>query len=137
MNNKIQHLVLQIEKNKEAIKTFREHNATLEAELLQIVGGDFIQEMVSREKTHGSITKDFGGIKLSYELKQTVTWDQAKLRALWEALPAEIGSKLIKTEFSVSEATFKNQIDPALIDALLDARTTKLSAPSIKIQDHA
>ena len=137
MNNKIQHLVLQIEKNKEAIKTFREHNATLESELLQIVGGDFIQEMVSREKTHGSITKDFGGIKLSYELKQTVTWDQAKLRALWEALPAEIGSKLIKTEFSVSEATFKNQIDPALIDALLDARTTKLSAPSIKIQDHA
>lgn len=137
MNQKIQHLVLQIEKNKEAIKTFREHNATLESELLQIVGGDFIQEMVSREKTHGSITKDFGGIKLSYELKQTVTWDQAKLRALWEALPAEIGSKLIKTEFSVSEATFKNQIDPALIDALLDARTTKLSAPSIKIQDHA
>lgn len=137
MNHKIQHLVLQIEKNKEAIKTFREHNATLESELLQIVGGDFIQEMVSREKTHGSITKDFGGIKLSYELKQTVTWDQAKLRALWEALPAEIGSKLIKTEFSVSEATFKNQIDPALIDALLDARTTKLSAPSIKIQDHA
>lgn len=137
MNHKIQHLVLQIEKNKEAIKTFREHNATLEAELLQIVGGDFIQEMVSREKTHGSITKDFGGIKLSYELKQTVTWDQAKLRALWEALPAEIGSKLIRTEFSVSEATFKNQIDPALIDALLDARTTKLSAPSIKIQDHA
>lgn len=137
MNHKIQHLVLQIEKNKEAIKTFREHNATLEAELLQIVGGDFIHEMVSREKTHGSITKDFGGIKLSYELKQTVTWDQAKLRALWEALPAEIGSKLIKTEFSVSEATFKNQIDPALIDALLDARTTKLSAPSIKIQDHA
>ena len=137
MNQKIQHLVLQIEKNKEAIKTFREHNATLEAELLQIVGGDFIQEMVSREKTHGSITKDFGGIKLSYELKQTVTWDQAKLRALWEALPAEIGSKLIKTEFSVSEATFKNQIDPALIDALLDARTTKLSAPLIKIQDHA
>lgn len=137
MNHKIQHLVLQIEKNKEAIKTFREHNATLEAELLQIVGGDFIQEMVSREKTHGSITKDFGGIKLSYELKQTVTWDQAKLRALWEALPAEIGSKLIKTEFSVSEATFKNQIDPALIDALLDARTTKLSAPSIKIQEHA
>ena len=134
MNQKIQHLVLQIEKNKEAIKTFREHNATLEAELLQIVGGDFIQEMVSREKTHGSITKDFGGIKLSYELKQSVTWDQDKLRALWEALPAEIGSKLIKTEFSVSEATFKNQIDPALIDALLDARTTKLSAPSIKIQ---
>lgn len=134
MNHKIQHLVLQIEKNKEAIKTFREHNLSLEAELLQIVGGDFIQEMVAREKTHGSVTKDFGGIKLSYELKQTVTWDQDKLRSLWESLPRDIGSRLIKTEFSVSEATFKNQIDPALIDALLDARTTKLSAPSIKIQ---
>lgn len=103
-----------------------------EAELLQRTAGDFIAEMVSREKSHGSISKEIEGIKLTYEVKQTISWDQEKLRSLWEALPPEIGSKLIKTEFSVSEAVFKNQVDPGLIDALVDARTTKLGVPTIK-----
>ena len=133
MHKKIPQLVLQIEKNKEAIKTFREHTATLEAELLSLTAGDFIQEMVSREKVHGSVSKEFDGVKLTYDIKQTVTWDQDKLRNLMESLPTDIGSNLIKTEFSVSEAVFKNQIDPALIDALLDARTTKLSSPTVKV----
>jgi len=133
MKSKIQHLVLQIEKNKEAIKAFREHNTVLEAELLGLTSGDFINEMVSREKTYGSVTKDFDGVKLTYDIKQTVSWDQERLKALLENLPVEIGSKLIKTEYSVSETTFRNQIDPALIDALLDARTTKLSKPTISI----
>lgn len=104
-----------------------------EAELLQRTAGDFISEMVSRQKTHGSVSKEIDGIKLTYDIKQSVSWDQDKLRSLWEALPPEIGSKLIKTEFSISEAVFKNQIDPNLIDALVDARTTKLSAPTIKL----
>lgn len=105
----------------------------LESELLSRTSGDFIAEMVAREKSHGSISKEIDGIKLTYEVKQTVAWDQDKLRKLWEALPPEIGSKLIKTEFSVSEAVFKNQVDPGLIDALVDARTTKLSTPQIKL----
>lgn len=105
----------------------------LESELLSRTSGDFIAEMVAREKSHGSISKEIDGIKLTYEVKQTVSWDQDKLRKLWEALPPEIGSKLIKTEFSVSEAVFKNQVDPGLIDALVDARTTKLSTPQIKL----
>jgi hypothetical protein len=104
-----------------------------EAELLSRTAGDFIQEMVQREKTHGSISKEIDGIKLTYEIKQTVSWDQDKLRTLWESLPSEMGGKLIKTEFSVSEANFKAQVDPGLIDALVDARTTKLSNPSIKL----
>ena len=104
-----------------------------EAELLQRTSGDFIAEMVSREKSHGSISKEIDGVKLTYDVKQTVSWNQDKLRALWEALPPEIGSKLIKTEFSVSEAVFKNQVDPGLIDALVDARTTKLGIPTIKL----
>ena len=105
----------------------------LESELLSRTSGDFITEMIAREKSHGSISKEIEGVKLTYEVKQTVLWDQDKLQKLWEALPPEIGSKLIKTEFSVSEAVFKNQVDPGLIDALVDARTTKLSTPQIKL----
>lgn len=105
----------------------------LEAELLQRTSGDFIAEMVQREKSHGSISKEIDGIKLTYDVKQTISWDQERLRSLWESLPPEISSKLIKTEYSVSEAVFKNQVDPALIDALVDARTTKLGIPTIKL----
>ena len=105
----------------------------LEAELLQRTSGDFIAEMVQREKSHGSISKEIDGVKLTYDVKQTISWDQERLRSLWESLPPEISSKLIKTEYSVSEAVFKNQVDPALIDALVDARTTKLGIPTIKL----
>jgi hypothetical protein len=104
-----------------------------ELQLLERTSGDFIAEMVAREKNHGSISKEIDGISLTYEVKQTISWDQAKLRSLWEALPPEVGSRLIKTEFSVSEAVFKNQVDPGLIDALVDARTTKFGVPTIKL----
>lgn len=126
-------LASEIESLKLTVQHFKLKLQHAEAELLSRTAGDFIQEMVSREKTHGSISKEIDGIKLTYEVKQTVSWNQDKLRALWEALPPEIGSKLIKTEYSVSEAVFKNQIDPGLIDALVDARTTKLGAPTIKL----
>jgi hypothetical protein len=126
-------LALKIEDMRKTAHYIKSQIQSMEAELLSKTCGDFISEMVSKEKSHGSISKEIDGIKLTYEVKQTVSWDQNKLRALWESLPSEIGSNLIKTEFSVSEAVFKNQVDPALIDALVDARTTKLSAPTIKL----
>jgi len=116
------------------IKTQIQH---AESELLQRTAGEFMKEMMEREKTHGSISKEIEGVKLTYDVKQTVSWNQEKLQSLWEALPPEIGSKLIKTEFSVSEAVFKNQVDPGLIDALVDARTTKLGVPTIKLNTNA
>lgn len=104
-----------------------------EAEILQRTAGEFIKEMVQREKSHGSVSKAIDGVKLTYEVKQTISWNQEKLRALWEALPPEISKNLIKTEYSVSESVFQNQVDPGLIDALVDARTTKLGIPTIKL----
>jgi hypothetical protein len=103
-----------------------------ESELLSRTSAAFNAEMSQREKTHGSISKEIDGVKLTYEIKQTISWDQEKLKSLREALPIEIADRLIKTEFSVSEAVFKNQVDPGLIDALVDARTTKLGVPTIK-----
>lgn len=111
----------------------KEQNSKLERELLHLTSSDFVAEMVSREKTHGSVSKDIDGVKLTYEVKQTVSWDQEKLRALWEALPSYVGNKLVELKFSVPERMFACQTDPALIDALVDARITKLSAPTIKL----
>jgi len=132
--NPVQKLVSEMELNKDTMSLLKEKNKQLEAELLSLVEAPFLKEMEEREKTHGSISKEIEGIKLTYEVKQTVTWDQERLQTLLENLPMDVGSKLIKIEYSVSEAVFKNQVDPGLIDALIDARTTKLSAPAIKLR---
>ena len=129
----IQDLIAQIESNRTSIAFLKERNTQLEAELLALTSSDFVAEMVAREKTHGSVSKDIDGVKLTYEVKQTVSWDQEKLRALWEALPSYVGNKLVEVKFSVPERMFACQTDPALIDALVDARITKLSAPTIKL----
>jgi hypothetical protein len=89
--------------------------------------------MEAKGKSHGSVTGEIDGIKMTWDVKQTVSWDQAKLRALWEALPIEVGNKLIETKFSVKESVFSAQVDPKLTEALKDARTTKLSSPSVKL----
>jgi len=132
--NPVQELVSKMELNKATMSFLKEKNKQLEAELLSLVEAPFLKEMEEREKPHGSISKEIEGIKLTYEVKQTVTWDQERLQTLLENLPMDVGSKLIKIEYSVSEAVFKNQVDPGLIDALIDARTTKLSAPAIKLR---
>ena len=129
----IQKLIEQIESNRTSIACLKTLNSQLEAELLSLTASDFAAEMTAREKTHGSVSKDIDGVKLTYEVKQTVSWDQEKLRALWEALPSYVGNKLVEVKFSVPERMFACQTDPALIDALVDARITKLSAPTIKL----
>lgn len=134
----IQDLIANIENNRDTIAFLKERNSQLEAQLLALTSSDFVAEMIAREKTHGSVSKDINGVKLTYEVKQTVSWDQEKLRALWEALPSYVGNKLVEVKFSVPERMFACQTDPALIDALVDARITKLSAPTIKLQkNHA
>lgn len=122
-----------IESLKILVAGFKEQQRALENQLLAQVSAQFTEEMVAREKTHGSISKEIDGVKLTYEIKQTVAWDQDRLRALKEALPLEMGGRLITTKLSVSEAMFKNQTDNAIIDALIDARTTTLSEPCLKI----
>jgi hypothetical protein len=135
---KVKDLITQIESNRMSIAFLKERNTELEAELLALTSSDFAAEMVAREKTHGSISKEIDGVRLTYEVKQTVSWDQDKLRALWEALPSYVGNKLVELKFSVPERMFACQTDSALIDALVDARITKFSAPTIKLQkNHA
>ena len=129
----IKDLITQIESNRTSIAFLKERSNQLESQLLALTSSDFVAEMVSREKTHGSISKDIDGVKLTYEVKQTVSWDQEKLRALWEALPSYVGNKLVELKFSVPERMFACQTDSALIDALVDARITKLSAPTIRL----
>jgi len=129
----ISEITKEIDTAKYLVAYYKENQRQLEAELIARVSEQFTGEMTARKKTHGSISKEIDGVKLSWEVKQTVSWDQEKLRAIKEALPLEMGERLITTKLSVSEAMFKNQTDDALIDALIDARITMLSEPCVKI----
>jgi hypothetical protein len=105
---------------------------TLKAKLLEVVGPRFEAALAAKGKTYGSVVLEIDGSPLAYEIRQTVTWDQDLLRGIWESLPNEIGDKLIELKFNVQEKMFAGCTDPTILDALTDARTTKLSAPTIK-----
>ena len=104
----------------------------LKAELLAMVGEDLSAALAARGKEYGSVSMEIDGVSLTYEVKQTVSWDQTKLQNLWQSLPLEVGDKLIDLKFSVSEKMYDACIDEAIKAALTDARTTKLSSPSVK-----
>ena len=104
----------------------------LKAELLAMVGEDLSAALAARGKEYGSVSMEIDGVSLTYEVKQTVSWDQTKLQNLWQSLPLEVGDKHIDLKFSVSEKMYDACIDEAIKAALTDARTTKLSSPSVK-----
>lgn len=104
----------------------------LKAELLTMVGADLSSALAAKGKEYGSVSMEIDGVSLTYEVRQTVSWDQTKLQNLWQSLPLEVGDKLIDLKFSVSEKMYDACIDEAIKAALTDARTTKLSSPSVK-----
>lgn len=131
----IEQLAVAITSTKQKIDMERSKLEILESELLQKVSSTFEADMAAKEKFHGSVTGEIDGVKMKFDVKQTVSWDQKSLRKLWEALPVEIGNKLIETKFFVKESVYNAQADPAIISALNEARTTKLSTPKIEICD--
>ncbi len=117
--------------------------------------GDVIKAAYAKaEKSHGKlkirpVAEDaaavaFGGVKaddgasfdLEVEIRQSVDWDTSKLIAASsndELMTPEQAQHLFKVEMSVPEKTY-NALPPGpLKQALTDARTTKLSAPTIKV----
>jgi hypothetical protein len=129
------------------------HLADLEAEIailgaerktfLAEIGRRFSDEIKAHYKEagkeHGKITVPSHALRpfaLEVETRQTVTWDQDKLNAAasdGELMSPEEAQHLIKVELSVAEKTY-NALPPGPIKtALKAARTTKLSAPSIKV----
>ena len=121
-----------IEKTEAQIEEIENQLKLLKAELLTMVGADLSSALAAKGKEYGSVSVEIDGVSLTYEVRQTVSWDQAKLQNLWQSLPLEVGDKLIDLKFSVSEKMYDACIDEAIKAALTDARTTKLSSPSVK-----
>jgi ribosomal protein L9 len=106
----------------------------LKSKLMQETHLEFLTAFTRSDKSHGSVTLTIDDIPLTYTLKQTVSWDQKALRELWESLPVEAGDKIIELKFSVPERVFNAITDDAILNSLIDARTTKLSQPTITIK---
>lgn len=94
--------------------------------------GDRLKEILTRkDKEHGSATDTIEGEKLKLDIKQTVKWDSAKLLQIGETFGVDVAQKILKMDLSVPEATFNAITDDALKNALIEARTVEIKAPTI------
>jgi len=108
------------------------------AELTRRFGDEIKGAYGKADKTHGKVTVKPGSVfELDAEVRQTVEWDQAKLMAASsdaETITPEEAQHVIKVELSVPEKIYSALPPGKLKTALTDARTTKLSAPSLKVR---
>lgn len=105
------------------------------AEIARRFGERIAEDYAALKKQHGKITIKPRGATFTLEVdtRQTVKWDQTKLMDAGEKMKPEEAKHIIDVELSVSEKTY-NALPPGDVKkALTDARTTKLSAPSIKV----
>lgn len=113
------------------IATYTEERKALLAEIARryetVIAAGYVT------KSHGKVTHKLADFTLEVDTRQTVKWDQVKLAMAAEAMDPEAARHILSVELSVSEKTY-NALPPGEIKkALTDARTTKLSAPSIKV----
>jgi hypothetical protein len=107
----------------------------LEALLISAKLLEFEYLMGVKKKTHGSISFTLAdGTEITLEKKQTVTWDQAKLQNIYECLPAETASNIIELKMNVPEKVYAAISDPALLEDLKAARTTKIGEATVKLK---
>lgn len=132
--DEIQVRILNLKSLRDLISSSRKAEKIAAAELAKCLEAEASKILSERGKDYGAVSMQVGDTELVWQRSQSVSWDQEKLRALWEALPREMGDKLIKLEFSVAEATYNAQADPELFQALTNARTTSVAEPTIKLK---
>jgi hypothetical protein len=101
--------------------------AALENELSDRQADTAARLFQQAEKEDGAITFTVGGLKYKGEIKKTVKWDSEKLQAIAKHMDWAVAQRVFDITFNVPERTFNAMTDPALIEQLLKARTTKRS----------
>lgn len=77
------------------------------------------------------------GIEAHADIKKTVTWDQAKLRAVMQGMTWEQIQRLFKIDVEVGEKVFNDIADMDLKAKLTDARMVKYAEPKITLKKAA
>lgn len=107
--------------------------STIDGEVASRYVPAFAALLAQQGKEAGSLTFERDGFKMKGDVRKSVKWDGAKLQAIASGMDWPTASRLFKIEFGVSEATYKALIDEELRKRLDDARTVKLSTPSVSI----
>jgi actin-related protein len=120
---------------KEDMEMLKAEQKKYEAILIDSKLKEFEALLAAKKKTHGSVSLTLqDGTEITLEKKQTVTWDQDKLQNVYECLPIETAANIIEIKMSVPEKVYAAISDPALLDDLKAARTTKIGEATVKIK---
>lgn len=120
----------------ERVKTYL---ANIQTEIDRRFSGAAKLTLDEQGKSYGTASREIeGGFKLKADIKQTVKWDGAALKAIAAGMGTlqEI-EHWFKIEFSVPEAKFKAIPPGDLLDDVTAARTTKLSPLKVTLIDPA
>lgn len=122
----------------DVIKANNEVKDLIIRELLNRYGEKFITEFKAAGKSDGSLTREFDGLKMTYEQKAKVTWDEAKLRELLANRP-ELADTVVKVKLTVPEKVWstvaETNVDAPLKSSLSAARTVEYGDPKITFKD--
>lgn len=120
---------------KEDMEMLKAEQKKYEAILIESKLKEFEALLAAKKKTHGSVSLTLqDGTEITLEKKQTVTWDQDKLQNVYECLPIETAANIIEIKMSVPEKVYAAISDPALLDDLKAARTTKIGEATVKLK---
>lgn len=126
-NQSIGALELQINSLRQLAEVNKKEQAEIMAEVERRLAPGLTDELRSKGKEVGSLTKDLAdGVKVKAEVKQTVKWDGDQLQTIASALTWDQIKHYFKITFSVPEKIY-GALDPttALHKALTKARTTE------------
>ncbi len=113
--------------------------ASLEAEIellneaiVKAYGERFQNALKMANKEHGKVTMEVDGVRVSYEVRRSVSWDQEALQKLRAAMLPSDAKVLISERLAVRESEMKNCIDQRIHKLVDLARTVKFQTPKIE-----
>lgn len=113
--------------------------ASLEAEIellneaiVKSYGERFQNALKMANKEHGKVTMEVDGVRMSYEVRRSVSWDQEALQKLRAAMLPSDAKVLISERLAVRESEMKNCIDQRIHKLVDLARTVKFQTPKIE-----
>jgi hypothetical protein len=115
----------------EAIVTQKAMISHIDMELVRRHGDSMKAMMTADGKTHGEISREIDGVKLTYSAKAKIKWDSEILSEIASTLPWATAKKVFKIEFSIPEKTFNALTDDRLIAQANAARTVEYTEPKV------
>ena len=103
----------------------------IQAELLARHGLMLRRKLEAAGKVDGSATLELDGVKLTYNVKKEVDWDNDKLKAIAASMDWATASRVFDIKFKVPERVYNAIPDTSLVSRLNEARTVTYKEPVV------